>query len=199
MRRKALLLSFATHFFLLFLIIVAVTFILKNFNLKIIILISTVYITALSIYFIVLLNVLKSREYKKEGSLEDSKPLSTNTILKYWLLLLLYIGTIFYLSSLSYIPFVSSIEEYDPRRYSLHVIEYLGLGFLMFLAFLNSGLDKKKSAFLTIMFCFSIAFLDEKFQLGIPGRRFNPIDLYSDWAGIIIGTILSSLLIRNRE
>jgi hypothetical protein len=197
MKKKALLLSFISHLSILFGIIVAITFIGKDFNFFVTVIIAVFYLGFLSFYFLILSFIL--REGEKVESLKASTRASLKSTLKYWVFVVLYIVIIFYLSSLQSIPFVNNLAELDPKRFSLHVVEYLGLAFFLYLALLNSGFTKRKAVFLTLAFCISIAYIDETFQVSIPGRRFNIYDFYSDILGSLLGSIISVYRLRTQN
>lgn len=61
--KMALLLSFASYLAMLFFIIVADTFLNKDFNFVRVIVISALYITLLSLYFVALFFVFKKRTW----------------------------------------------------------------------------------------------------------------------------------------
>jgi VanZ family protein len=193
MKKKALLLGFGSHLVLLFGIIVALTFARKDFDFLVTGVISVVYTAFLVLYFAFLYLVLSAREEGHDLIMKREERISIGSAAKHWLLVLLYIALIFYLSSVSDLPIVSKIAEFDPRKYSLHILEYAGLTFFMYPAFQRSGFGKWKSALMTILLSASIAYGDELFQITIPGRRFNPFDFYSDSLGAILGTILSMI------
>jgi VanZ family protein len=198
MKKKALLISFASHLMLLFGLIVAITFIRRDFDILVNGVISIIYVVFLSFYFIILLIILGRKEPKKEARLMASKKPSFKSALSYWIFVLLYVLVIFYISSLQSIPFANSLSELDPKRFSLHVVEYSGLAFFLYLALLNSGFTRKKAIFLTLTFCISVAYIDETLQISVPGRRFNIYDFYSDILGSLLGSIISGYRLRSR-
>jgi len=193
MRWRALLEGYAAHLVVLFLIITAITFARKDFDLKLSLALSAAYITALSIYFAALIMLIGSREAELS---ERRASASRSSAIKYWLLVLIYIGLIFYLSSLSNIPFITALAEMDPRKFSLHLLEYLGFGFLLYQALHHTGFGRWRALFAALLLSLAIAYLDESFQLSTPGRKFNPYDLYSDILGAFIGMSMASLWIR---
>jgi len=48
---------------------------------------------------------------------------------------------------------------------------------------------------LTLIGSLLIATLDEYHQLWIPGRTFNPMDMYANFAGIITGVLFSLIIL----
>ncbi len=59
-----------------------------------------------------------------------------------WIFVLIYAGVIFYLSSLEYIGGFEFLYPYDPYSITLHILEFLPLGFLLF-----NASTKKYSSF----------------------------------------------------
>lgn len=110
----------------------------------------------------------------------------------YWLLVSLYIALIFALSSISDLPYISRIAEMDPRKFSLHMLEYGIFGILLYTA-LNNSRFNEKALILTLFIGFAIGVIDEAYQYQVPGRRFNPLDIFSDWVGVISGAIIAHI------
>jgi VanZ family protein len=101
-----------------------------------------------------------------------------------WGPLAAYVVLIFYLSSLSAIPWASGTPDYIS-----HAVEYCGLAILVARA-LNGGLDRPvpprrlATAFLLTIGC---AGLDETWQYFTPNRFADFRDVISDAAGSAIG------------
>ncbi len=114
----------------------------------------------------------------------------------YWLPVFIYTGLIFYLSSISDLPYVSMIAEMDPRKFSLHIIEYSVFSFLLYTAINNTKFMYKRALILTLTVGLTIGISDELYQSLIPGRRFNPLDILSDEIGVIAGTVIAHIRIR---
>lgn len=134
-----------------------------------------------------------------------------------WLLVLLWAGVIFYLSSRTavqstvqsqgmintfsgflgqYIDDEETMTEIDGIvRESAHAVEYMILSILAFNA-LGLCLDhrKDKVSLYTIVFCMIYALSDEIHQIPIEGRAFEILDLTIDLIGTCIGVI--ALLVR---
>jgi VanZ family protein len=177
---KALALSFLSYVIVLFAIIVIVTFARKDFDFQLSLMISAVYMGGLIVYFAILSAVLSRRR-------------SAVVFLRYWVPVFAYVGVIFYLSSIPNMGFATRLSEMDPRKFSLHVLEYMGLGFLLCSALSNSGLTRNKALLLTLMVALAFGYADEKYQLSIPGRRFNPYDVVSDELGAMIGAVIAGV------
>ncbi|MCW1296265.1 MAG: VanZ family protein [Candidatus Parvarchaeota archaeon] len=96
-------------------------------------------------------------------------------------LIIIYMLIIFYLSSIP-LDFPEIIDLLDPTKFSLHVIEYSILGFLIF----NAKRDKKFS----ILIGFFYALTDEIHQSFVPYRIFSFFDLIADFIGVYLGIIL---------
>ncbi|UCG27992.1 MAG: VanZ family protein [Bacteroidales bacterium] len=117
-------------------------------------------------------------------------------ILKYlfwtWLVLILIV------SSVPDLPVQELSSGDSPVRldYILHLIEYFIL--VSLLLFWRAGPDHRIKyrfivpAFLVIMV---IASLDEYHQVWIPGRTFNPMDMYYNYAGVVTGMFFSLIVL----
>ncbi len=81
--------------------------------------------------------------------------------------------------------------------YILHFLQYAILSSLFVLW---QGLKNKEftnqTLIITLIIGIVLASLDEYHQLYIPGRRYNPVDMFYNNLGIISGTILTVLYIR---
>ena len=72
-----------------------------------------------------------------------------------------------------------------------HFLIYCGLAVLYLLWKADKNLHVKKSSiFYFFLGGFILAFGSEFVQFFIPGRTYNPIDFYSNIAGILIGIML---------
>ncbi len=195
---KALLLGYVSSLVILFFIIVMDTFINKDFNFIRVLIISAAYLVVTSAYFTILFFVLKTarrdvRENCKRKKTVKKTVEPDHTMKRYWLLVFVYLGLIFALSSISDIPYVSKIAELDPRKFSLHIIEYGVFSFLLYTAMSNTrtGFIHKMALILTILAGVTVGIFDELYQSGVPGRRFNPLDILSDGVGITIGAVIA--------
>ncbi|HDH27826.1 MAG TPA: VanZ family protein [Euryarchaeota archaeon] len=193
MKKKALVLSYGSHFIVLFAIIVLLTFARSDFDFIITGIVSAAYTAFVTAYFAFLYLLLRTREKGQDLIVKKEERKSIGSAAKHWLLVLFYVALIFYLSSISDLPIVSKISEFDPRKYSLHLLEYMGLAFFIYPAFRSTGFGRWKSALMTILLSASIAYGDETFQISIPGRRFNIVDFYADTVGAALGTLLSMI------
>ncbi|MFQ5975441.1 MAG: VanZ family protein [Candidatus Hydrothermarchaeales archaeon] len=123
--------------------------------------------------------------------------LERHSMVNYWVPVYIYAALIFYYSSLRFGPLPQNIlirgmELLDPKRVILHVIEYSGLGYLLYRALLNS--DKKlfyENAFLlAVLFGLFYGVTDEIHQSFIPTREMSILDIFSDGLGSMIGAII---------
>ena len=97
-----------------------------------------------------------------------------------WGPLLAYVILIFYLSSLSQIPWAAAYPDWVE-----HSSEYLGLGVLMARA-LNNGLNRPvpgRTLLLAFLLCLGYATSDEIHQKFVPNRFADVTDVMSDAAG----------------
>jgi len=95
-----------------------------------------------------------------------------------------YVLLIFYLSSLSQIPWASAYPDYLE-----HAIEYLGLAVLMARA-LNGGLNRAvpgRTLLLALLLCVGYAISDEIHQKFVPNRFADVTDVMSDAVGAGLG------------
>jgi VanZ family protein len=101
-----------------------------------------------------------------------------------WGPLLVYLILIFYLSSLSQIPWAVRYPDYLE-----HSIEYLGLSLLTARA-LNDGLRRtvpRRTLVLSFLLCVGYAIGDEIHQMFVPNRLADVRDVLSDAVGAAIG------------
>lgn len=108
-----------------------------------------------------------------------------------WLLAIISI------SSIPSIPTLKIHTQHSEIRldYLIHFCEYGVLAFVSFLSFAgdNFKVDIKLFLILTIALCV-FAVIDEFHQKFIPGRSFNPRDIFSNISGII-GAVVFCLVI----
>ncbi|MEE9176518.1 MAG: VanZ family protein [Thermodesulfobacteriota bacterium] len=123
--------------------------------------------------------------------------LKRHSIVNYWFPVYVYAAIIFYISSLRFGPLPSNIwvqglDLFDPKRVILHVIEYSGLGYLLYRGFINS--DRKlfyENAFLlAILFGLFYGITDEMHQALVPTREMSLYDIFSDGLGTTIGAVI---------
>ena len=110
-----------------------------------------------------------------------------------WGPVLLYLAGIFYLSSLSSIPWASVYPD------SLeHALEYAGLAVLLARA-LNGGLGRPvppARLFLALGLCVLYGATDEIHQRFVPDRFADITDVLSDAAGAAVGLLMLRLVMR---
>ena len=103
-----------------------------------------------------------------------------------WGPLLAYVVLIFYLSSLSQIPWAAAYPDYLE-----HSVEYLGLAVLMARA-LNNGLTKSvpsRTLLMAFGLCVGYAISDEIHQMFVPNRFADITDVVSDAIGAGTGLL----------
>ncbi len=103
-----------------------------------------------------------------------------------WIILVVYLFLIFYLSSLPRIEVLEKTPEFYLRDKLLHVVEYGILGFLTYNAFRHNKLLNEKIFFYTIMFATIYGITDEFHQMLVPNRIFSFTDIIADFAGSLI-------------
>ncbi len=107
---------------------------------------------------------------------------------------LVYAGVIFYLSSLPYIsvPSIAGLEQIDPERLLLHLVEYGIFGFLLFRAFVSTENSSfvQRALFLATLIGFFYGITDEVHQYFVPFRTPSVIDAISDGIGSFLGALV---------
>lgn len=96
-----------------------------------------------------------------------------------------YMALIFYLSSIP-LEFPEIIDRLDPTKFSLHVIEYSVLGFLL--------LNLNKNFRLSILIGTFYGISDEIHQYFVPFRAMSFFDVLADVIGVMIGIKFYMLL-----
>lgn len=103
----------------------------------------------------------------------------------YWLLVIIYAGFIFFLSSLPGFqgPGIIYLDKF------LHLVEYLIFGILLSLALLKSFPRERriKHYSLVIVLCCLYGVSDEVHQLFVVGREFSIYDIFADTLGGSLG------------
>jgi len=113
-------------------------------------------------------------------------------VLWYWVPVVLYAGTIFYLSSQSYpeeqLP---SFLVKDVNDKVLHAVEYAGLGGLCYQAFRwgVSGQAASRALLFAIVTASRYGMTDEVHQLFVPFRESSWQDWLADTIGAVIGAM----------
>ena len=94
-----------------------------------------------------------------------------NKFIKFWLPVILWAALIFFFSSEA-LPPASRIYWRDfVVKKSAHVIEYAVFATLIFRAFINSGMERKKAAIYTLVLAMLYGITDEFHQSFTPGRE----------------------------
>ncbi len=110
--------------------------------------------------------------------------------LKYLQVTISYILFISILSHISSDGLPESPNSFSNQDKIFHLIEFFILGILIQLSLLERKFKAKNEImFLTIIFGFSIACIDELHQSFVPGRHCSINDLYFDFFGIILSFI----------
>ncbi len=124
------------------------------------------------------------------------KPATRAVIFKYlfwvWLILILTVSSIPDLPG----PELTTEDTLFRWDYLIHGIEYFFL--VMFFLFWKGGKGyriSKPFVLITFISVLLIATLDEFHQIWIPGRTFNPVDMYANYTGIIIGFLFSLIVL----
>ena len=122
------------------------------------------------------------------------KPAKLYIVFKYffwtWFVLILTLSSIPYLPG----PDLDKGESMLRMDYIIHLIEYFVL--VTLLLFWLGGREYKLSkrvVLLTLLGGIVLATVDEYHQIWIPGRSFNPMDMYANYAGVLCGMFFSLL------
>ena len=110
-----------------------------------------------------------------------------------WLITFIIAAVIFYLSSLSFKPGVFS--EY--KTFSYHFLIFFFFSFFLLISIIKG--KNKNLLLITILIAIMYAVLDEFHQLFIPGRSCSFSDFLIDLAGILIASLIYSLVIYFRK
>ncbi|MDD5155722.1 MAG: VanZ family protein [Candidatus Omnitrophica bacterium] len=106
---------------------------------------------------------------------------------KYWLVLLLWLGVIFYFSSLpgKDIPALFPLQDI-----LFHAVTYAVLAYLFIRALKNTcpGLARPKLILFTFVFGVIYGLSDEFHQSFVPGRQASAFDLFVDSVSCFIGS-----------
>lgn len=102
-----------------------------------------------------------------------------------WALVMTYMVVIFYLSSIP-LKFPEIIDVLDPTKFTLHMAEYMILGFLVYR-------PSKKSNF-SFLLSSLYGVSDELHQYFVPFRSFSWLDILADVMGSLLGVVITRWL-----
>jgi len=105
-----------------------------------------------------------------------------------WILVGSYLALIFFLSSRSTLPLPKEVIQHDKI---MHLLMYLGLGFLVTRALKDSfpSLPFLRLFWLAVLFCTLYGMSDELHQSFIPGRDASGYDVLADGVGGCVGAL----------
>jgi len=126
--------------------------------------------------------------------------LQTKRLVFYWGLVILYLGIVYYLSSLSFRNIKSPFPFYDKI---FHATEYAILAVLLYRA-LYISLSKHLLRFIgvgVVFLCIVYGILDEFHQSFVPSRFPDFYDLVANTTGAVFGTVAIGLFlsIKNKK
>lgn len=84
---------------------------------------------------------------------------------------------------------------HSPIRELMHALEYFILGILVVNVLKQNDINKNL-LFISILFCFIYSLTDEVHQLFISGRTFQLLDLFMDFIGYTLGSLLFNKFIK---
>jgi len=114
----------------------------------------------------------------------------------HWLPVALYVALIFSLSSIRRPPPTPGLLAEDKL---LHLIEYGGLGLLLARAVWAHGLRRDLTILFTVAGGSLVASLDELYQLTVPGRVGDLVDVVADVVGVVLAMLGYALLARRER
>ena len=105
-----------------------------------------------------------------------------------WLFVIAYVALIFALSS---IPGLQVPGTFTYRDKVAHVLEYGGLGWLLWRAVAASWPDAPKPlrGVLILLAASALGAADERYQAGVPGRESSPYDWMADTVGASLAQV----------
>ncbi|MEM2918709.1 MAG: VanZ family protein [Candidatus Altiarchaeota archaeon] len=108
-----------------------------------------------------------------------------------WLIILLYMALIFYLSSVPYPPQpITGLKKEAPIIE--HIIEFIILGILLVPGFRAIGYHNQSFVF-AILFGVFYGISDEIHQYFVPGRYAELSDILANSIGVLLGSLFSKL------
>lgn len=120
--------------------------------------------------------------------------LNRQLVLKFWLPVVLCMGFIFYISSVSGKDLPEIIVRQDMLfRFSIyHSCVYLVLGYLFRRALKNTYPDMvaKKVFLITVLFGVLYGVTDELHQVFVPYRTVSVLDVFNDGVGSFLGSLI---------
>lgn len=136
-----------------------------------------------------------------------------------YLLLLFWMGLIFYLSNQTgsvsgtesghilynilnffHVSNIDSVIEiiHNPIRECMHAFEYFVLGILVMNVLSNNNI-KNNIIIISVSLCFIYAITDEIHQVFVPNRTFEYLDIFLDLVGSLLGSYLFKIVKKYRK
>ncbi|HVQ26385.1 MAG TPA: VanZ family protein [Planctomycetota bacterium] len=109
-------------------------------------------------------------------------------ITRRWLTVAGYVAVIFIVSAQ---PGLHVPGTFAYRDKIAHILEYGGLGYLVWLAARDTWPTQKplNRALLVLLACMALGAIDERFQAGIPGRESSVYDWLADSTGALLAQL----------
>ena len=107
-----------------------------------------------------------------------------------WSIAAAYMILIFFLSSFPYSPPQPEILKPVSATFK-HFLEYIILGFLLFVSFRSSGKTRSNAFILAFLAASFYGITDEFHQIFVPNRTASFLDIIADSAGGLVGAFLS--------
>ncbi len=103
-----------------------------------------------------------------------------------WLITILIIIAIFYISSISFKP--SGISGFNLKPIFYHLLAFFCLAFFLSISLVKG--EKNKLIILGIILAVFYGIFDETHQLFVPGRYFSISDILTDSAGVLFANVI---------
>lgn len=114
----------------------------------------------------------------------------------YWILSLLYMGLIFFVSSYPLSTKILSFSFFDKLA---HISEYGILVSLIYFALRDSNTTKHHSFKLALVIAFMYGISDEIHQYFVPGRQANIFDVVADGIGVLCFSLVLHLRMHRQK
>lgn len=116
----------------------------------------------------------------------------TEILFKYWVPVIVWSGVIFTFSSIPHLKAPSLGLGFEDKVY--HFAEFFIWGILFAKSYkMVSGKQDFSGLVFAVAIGASFAFIDEWHQNWIPGRQFDWKDMLSNWAGLLLSLLISTV------
>jgi VanZ family protein len=116
-----------------------------------------------------------------------------------WVPAVVYVGLIFAVSSIPGSVFCAMhFKIFDKAA---HMVEFTGLGLFLMIAFRGSLPEalKRRAVLFALGAGVLVGFMDELYQLAVPGRSVELLDWVADVIGVVVGSTVAMIHYRARN